>query len=397
VETGTSNIDVGIVEELRVDPIRLDRLVASIQHDIKAKNYDGASLRVTRHGRAALTADLGWADRSAGRPLAGDTVFATMSIGKQFTASVALAFVERGLLSLHMPVADLIPEFGQRGKERVTLYHLLTHTSGLYGGFPPIPPELAVNNQAVVDFACGTWLDAAPGERVNYSGIVAHAVVAAMMIAADGGHRSFTQIMNDELFGPLGLLDTSIGIRPDLADRFAPVVVRKYDNVGLVLPEEMEGIGAMLAAPSVELPGVGYVTTSADLLRFAEMLRLGGALDGVRILSPAVLSYAARNHTGVERNVVFDFAVEQRRWTRWPAAFGVGFLTRGAQLTPAPGPFPNLASPNTFGGVGTGSTCFWIDPERDLCFTLLTTGLMEDTLHMERSSRLGDMLIAAIV
>ncbi|NMO16975.1 hypothetical protein HPC49_12255 [Pyxidicoccus fallax] len=56
----------------------------------------------------------------------------------------------------------------------------------------------------------------------------------------------------------------------------------------------------------------------------------------------------------------------------------------------------NLASPNTFGGWGAGSTCFWIDPERELTFSFLSTGLMEDSHHIERLSRLSDMVLAAV-
>ena len=67
---------------------------------------------------------------------------------------------------------------------------------------------------------------------------------------------------------------------------------------------------------------------------------------------------------------------------------------RGDRL--APGPFGALNSPRTFGGFGAGSTAFWIDPERDLSFALLTTGLMEDSLHLERIGTLSNMVIASM-
>ena len=62
-----------------------------------------------------------------------------------------------------------------------------------------------------------------------------------------------------------------------------------------------------------------------------------------------------------------------------------------------PGPLPNAASPRTFGGWGAGSTAFWVDPERDVSFTLMTTGLMADTYHIERTARLGTMVLAALL
>ena len=59
--------------------------------------------------------------------------------------------------------------------------------------------------------------------------------------------------------------------------------------------------------------------------------------------------------------------------------------------------FGALNSARTFGGFGAGSTAFWIDPERDLSFAFLSTGLMEDSYHVERLARLSDLVVAALV
>jgi CubicO group peptidase (beta-lactamase class C family) len=151
----------------------------------------------------------------------------------------------------------------------------------------------------------------------------------------------------------------------------------------------------LLQVPGVELPGGGCVTTIADLHRFAEMLRRGGELDGVRILSPAMIDYATRNYTGELRNVLFDSMLSDRGWNPFPAYIGLGFFVRGDRLTP--GPFGALNSPRTFGGLGAGSTAFWVDPERDLSFAFLSTGLMEDSHHIERLAMLSDLVISSLV
>jgi CubicO group peptidase (beta-lactamase class C family) len=382
--------------QLGFDTERLARIGALIDAEIDAQRYDGAALRVTRHGQSVFAENRGYADRAAGLPLREDTVFLTMSVAKQFTNIVALNFVERGLLDLHMPVAELIPQFAQRGKGRVTLYQLLTHTGGIYAGVPPLPPEEFINNAAVADFTCRSHLEAVPGEQVNYSIICAHAVIAEMMIIADGGNRTFTDIINEELLVPVGMKDTSAGVRADLAARLAPAVTR-YDELGLVAPHEAQGIGQLIHMPGIEVPAGGFVSTADDIARLAEMLRAGGIMGNARILSPAMLHYAARNHTAELPNNLMNYTLENRRWASWPAAMGVGFWTRGESLKAFPGPIANLASAGTFGGIGSGSTCFWIDPERDICFTLMTTGLMEDSRHFERTRRLGDMVVAALV
>src|SRR2546422_8764095 len=122
-------------------PERLERVLGAIDADVAAGRYDGVALCVARRGRVALRAHRGFADRTSGRRLAPDAVFATMSVGKQFANVVVLNRIERGDLRLMMPVAELIPEFGSRGKERMRLVHLPTHTSGIASRGPMLPPE----------------------------------------------------------------------------------------------------------------------------------------------------------------------------------------------------------------------------------------------------------------
>src|SRR5262249_24635645 len=106
--------------ELGFHPERLDHVVHLLDDDIERRRYDGAALCVTRGGHVAVSATRGFADREVGKRLESDAVFATMSVGKQFTAAIVLNRIERGDLRLTMPVAELIPEFGNRGKERMT-------------------------------------------------------------------------------------------------------------------------------------------------------------------------------------------------------------------------------------------------------------------------------------
>ncbi|MFP2906215.1 serine hydrolase domain-containing protein [Pyxidicoccus sp. 3LFB2] len=379
--------------EAGFDPSRLQRVVEALRNDIQHERYDGAALHVGRRGATVLHAVEGYADRAAKRALTEDMVFVSMSIGKQFLNALVLSYVERGLLGLHMPVQDVLPEFGQRGKAGIKLWHLLTHTSGLMSAVPPLPAEVLTNVERMAAFAASSLPEGLPGERVNYSILLAHSVMAAMVLKVDGGRRTLSQVLDAEVFQPLGMRDTSIGIRPDLRARLAPVVAR-YTETGLFSPQEVEGIGALVGAEGSEIPAGGYATTLSDVARFTAMLQGGGELDGYRLLSPAMLKLAARNYTGHLPNSLMAYAVGLRGWEAWPAAIGLGFFVRGEGLTP--GPIGNLASPNTFGGWGAGTSCFWVDPERELTFSFLSTGLMEDSRHIERIGRLSDMVLAAV-
>jgi CubicO group peptidase (beta-lactamase class C family) len=93
------------------------------------------------------------------------------------------------------------------------------------------------------------------------------------------------------------MTSTSLGPRDDLVARLCPVVAC-YDTPGMFAPHEVIGVGQVLGIKGAEIPAGGYLTTIDDLHRFASMLRNGGELGGVRILSPRTLSYCTQNFTG---------------------------------------------------------------------------------------------------
>lgn len=379
---------------LGFDAQRLGRVHDAIRADIDAGRCHGVGMRVARRGQVVLDLAEGYADRAAGRALSYDAVFATMSVAKQFTNVLALSLVERGLLQLHAPVAELIPGFATLGKEKVNLFHLLTHTSGILSAIPPVPPAVLMNIEQLLEFACGLPLESQPGERVNYSILLGHTIIAAMCLRADGRGRSYAQMLKDDVFEPLGMVDTSLGPRSDLMPRLCPVKVSYKDLPALLPPAAVEGIGSLLATPGCELPGGGCMTTVADVYRFAEMLRGGGELNGVRLLSPAMLDFCTQNHTGDLRNILFDMWCGTRNWLAYPANIGCGFFVRGQGNLP--GLFSVMNSPRTFGGFGAGSTGFTVDPARDLTLVFLSTGLMEDSYHFERVAKMASLVLAAI-
>ena len=383
------------VNDKGFDVERLQRVAQAIRRDIEAERCHGVALVVARGGRVVLDVTEGFADRKAGRRLSKDAVFATMSVAKQFTNVLALSLVERGALRLHAPVAELIPEFGTLGKETVNLFHLLTHTSGVMSAIPAVPPDVLTNIEKSLAYACALPLESLPGERVNYSILLAHHVIAALCLRADGRGRSFAQMLDEEIFQPLDMRDTALGPRQDLLSRLCPVRAAYSGIPALIQPDALEGVGELLAMPGCEIPGGGCLTTIQDLHRFAEMLRRGGELDGARILSPAMIEFSTQNHTGELRNVLFDVFAGYRHWEFYPANIGVGFFVRGEGNIP--GLFGVLNSSRTFGGFGAGSTGFMIDPEHDLSPAFLSAGLMEDSYHFERMGVLADLVVSSIV
>jgi CubicO group peptidase (beta-lactamase class C family) len=171
------------------------------------------------------------------------------------------------------------------------------------------------------------------------------------------------------------------------------VVVRDR-SPGIFEPDLLEAFNVLVTADA-EIPAGSAVSTVADLFRWAEALRRGGELDGQRVLSSALVRLATTNHTGAMPNGFYAFACEQRGWDPFPANIGLSFWIRGTGIFPTY--FGVTSSPRTFGGLGAGSAMFWVDPERDLTFVLLTSGLLEETRNLDRCQRLSDLVQAAVV
>ncbi len=319
----------------KFDEKRLAHVGAAIRRDIAAGKYHGAALRVAGEHGVVLDLIEGDADRVAGRPLSHDSVFCTLSVAKQFTNVLALSLVERRLLRLHAPIAELLPQFRASGHETVNLWHLLTHTSGICSAFPRVPLEIVCSIEQLTNYAASQKLESLPGAQVNYSICVVHSVIAALCLRADGRGRSYSQMLDEEIFAPLDMRDTSLSLRTDLEARYCPVKAT-WSGGGAVPPETVEAMNHLMRIPGAEIPGGGAVSTMADLFRFVEMLRNGGELDGVRILSPGMIDYASHNQTGELRMVLMDALLSSRNWLPTPAYIGLGFFVRGEGITPGP-------------------------------------------------------------
>ena len=113
-----------------MDQQHLTALENVIRADIKAGLYHGAVIKVARAGAVALEAAIGAADAARTRPLALDSVFSIFSITKAFTNTLVLRAIELGQFALTSTVSELIPEFTGHGREKVQIWHLLSHQAG---------------------------------------------------------------------------------------------------------------------------------------------------------------------------------------------------------------------------------------------------------------------------
>ena len=127
-----------------LDRDRLLHLKAVMEADIRKGLYFGGVIAVARHGQIGLHEALGSADPKGNHPVQKDSVFSIFSVTKALTVVLVLRAIERGLLALTTKITDVIPEFSGRGREAITFFHLLTHSSGMPSVYTPragIPDE----------------------------------------------------------------------------------------------------------------------------------------------------------------------------------------------------------------------------------------------------------------
>jgi CubicO group peptidase (beta-lactamase class C family) len=381
-----------------LDAAALARLQASIEADVAAGTYDGADIIVARHGEIGLHASIGFADRAAGRAAAPTDVYRVLSLSKAFTNALVLQAIDRGQLALTTRVVDVIPEFYGRDrfrtgrKDRVNLAHLLTHRAGLVVTPTPVPYEDLGDLDQVIDAICQLDVINDPGTSLNYSPALNHALMGEMVRRVTGAD-SVRDLMQRELFTPLGMDSSALGAPKAWTDRYVPLKA-SYPEGGWLSAHDVEVMDEVISEDA-QLPWVGAVSTASDVHRFAEMLRRQGELDGVRVLSPAILDLATTLHTGDLPNDLYRMLAEARGWDVPPGNFGLGFALRGTGTHASF--FGATTSPRTHGNYGAGSTLFWVDPARQLTFVCLTAGVMEESENVLRFQRLSSMAAAAAV
>ena len=374
---------------------RLAHLKTVIEDDIRRGLYYGAVIRVSRGGEIGIDEAIGSEDAAGEKPLKKDSVFSIFSLTKAFTNVLALRAVELGQLTLTTKVSDVIPEFAGAPRDKSTLYHLLTHTTGMPGVWIPKPDMYQDRLDELVQAVCQNVHGAVdPGLRCDYSPLANHVLMAEMLRRTDKKGRSFNDFIREDLFEPLGMHDTSMGVRPDLRARKVVPDMRGVIPIK-VLGRTQPGPYSLFEEEVNEAPHVGAVSTTENMWRFTEMLRRGGELEGARILSPRMLRVARRNHTGELYNEIYRAVALRAGWEAPPAYIGLGFSVRGDRICHHQ--FGTLTSPETFGNYGAGTTMYWTDPELDMSFACLTAGVMTQAANIERFQRLSDIAVSAAI
>jgi serine-type D-Ala-D-Ala carboxypeptidase len=254
--------------------------------------------------------------------------------------SAMMLLTEAGKVDLDAPVSRYIPEFRGPDKERVTVRHLLTHSSGM-PAWRPLYKETYSPAEARA-LAIATPLDTLPGSRMVYSDL--GAIILGQIVERVSG-ETLDQYLATHVFRPLGMASTQY--RPDssLLPRIAPTEYdpwRQRHIRGEVHDENAYGLGGVSGH-------AGLFSSGHDVARLTRMYLNGGVLDGKRFVSAATI---ARFTT------VQDSAFSNRA-LGWETPNG---LNSAGHLMKRP----------AFGHTGFTGTSIWVDPSRDLFVILLT-------------------------
>jgi serine-type D-Ala-D-Ala carboxypeptidase len=353
-------------------PCALDRLAPLLDSAVRNGAAPGAVIAVSYRGKHFVYGTGRLALDDPRRP-DGNTVYDLASLTKVVaTTTLAMQAVSEGKLQLDDPVQRYLPDFRGAAKERVTVRHLLTHSSGLRADSPLW--RQTPDADSALRFVLALPLDTVPGARMVYSDM--GAILLGRLLERVLGGR-LDRIGNDRIFRPLGMPSTRFVPPESWLPRVAPT---EYDTAwrkrivrGEVHDEKAAWMGGIAGH-------AGLFGSARDLLVFGEWIlqsRTGGQAD-------------RRTTTGnssarppVRPSTIEEFTRRQNVVTGSSRA--LGWDTPSANSSAG-----TRLGEGSFGHTGFTGTSIWIDPSRELVIVLLS-----NRVHPTRNNpRIGPLRIA---
>ncbi len=335
--------------------VGLDSIPAQIRDVIRSNEVPGAVTVVATRDSVLRMDAQGWADPEHKSFMRVDSIFWIASMSKPITASAVLMLMDEGKLSLDDPISKYIPELGglktPDGKtQRITLRHLLTHTSGM-GEATDDEAKTARTLSDLVPAFASKPLAFEPGSQWKYcqSGILTLGRTVEIVSGLP-----FEVFLQKRIFDPLGMKDTTFYLSEAQMQRW--VIPAKREGKQL-LPAE---IALLYGHPPTwrdhyPASNSGLFSTASDYTRFAQMLLNGGVLDGRRYLTTESVRMMSTVQTG-------DLVTGFTPGNGW--GLGVCIVRQPQGVT-------EMLSPGTFGHGGVYGTQAWIDLKRGIVLIMM--------------------------
>lgn len=349
-------------DSVSMDRKKLGQVEELFRQQIDDGLHPGAGLAVYRYGNLVLDIHGGIANTDKAQPVSGETMFVLMSSTKPISAACLYILKDQGRLAWDDPVSKYWPEFGQQGKQGVTINHILTHR----GGFPETPKTLPWSDWSDWGKVCRAMEDAVPslppGEVLAYHPINYGWVIAELVRRIDG--RPFEQFLAQEITGPLGMSNTYVGLPAELQARVSKMHLMEDDA-------DANGYVPIFNRPEVHrsiVPGANGIAAAGDLARFYAMLERGGTLDGLRVVGQETVKEATSLRIEGTDATLGLFA--QRSF-----GLALGDERMGKSTGDAI---------KTFGHGGAGTSVGWADTESGLAVGYITNGFRSSDTNNPR-------------
>lgn len=319
-----------------------------------------------------MIADLAVGISRPGVQMTPQTLMLWYSAGKPVTAVAVAQLWERGRLDLDSPIAQYIPEFGQRGKEILTARHLLTHTGGFRGIINNTMPQ-SIDDllRQVYNLRIETgWT---PGRTAGYHAASSWFVLGELVERLSG--KPLWRYVRDEIFLPLGMNDSWIGMPREQYRAYGERIGLMHELSGeqpefnLFLDREENADQAR--------PGANARGPTRELGRFYEMTLAKGSLDGVRVLREETIAEMTRRQREGLADKTFGQILD------WGLGFAINSKKYGAEIVPYG--FGQHASDQAFGHGGQRSSMGLADPAHGLVIALLFNGMPPEAQHQKRA------------
>ncbi|WP_422743725.1 lipase LipE [Mycobacterium sp. WMMD1722] len=369
--------DVGVEDHSVVAPAGVERIWEAARHWYRAGMHPAIQVCVRHRGRVVLDRAIGhgWGNgpddpADAERvPVTTATPFCAYSAAKAITTTVVHMLVERGHFSLDDRVCDYLPTYTSHGKDRTTIRHVMTHSAGVPFATGPRPDLKRMDDSEYAREMLGKLRPVYPPGLVHiYHGLTWGPLVREIVSAATG--RNIREILATEILEPLGFRWTNYGVAPQdvplvapsrVTGKPLPAPIAKAFKVAVGgTPQQIIPFSNTPAFLTSVVPSSSTVSTAFELSRFAEILRRGGELDGVRVLSPETLYAATRQ----ARRLRPDLATGLM-----PLRWGTGYMLGSHRF----GPFGRDCA-EAFGHTGLTDIAVWADPARDLAAAVISSG-----------------------
>jgi CubicO group peptidase (beta-lactamase class C family) len=365
-----------VPEEVGMSSERLALIGKAVNAEVAAGQLPGAVVGIMRRDKLVYLEAFGYRDKAAGAPMTTDAIFSLASMTKPMVAVAALQLYEQGRLLIDDPLAKYFPKFTDMqvavldakkeniiekvpAARKITIQDLFRHTSGLsYGGsgatvvHKMYPPSSNLSSET---FTGSEFLDRLsslplvyqPGAIWEYS----LGLDVLGLVIENITEQSLGVYLQNNLWGPLGMVDASFVIPSDKTMRYA----REFPNDPTTgLPQSTP---SRMEKKKFECGGGCAVSTAGDYLRFAYMLMNKGSYGNTRILGPKTVEYMLSHQLGPEvRNQVGATSPIHADY-----GFGLGVAVRKT-----PGIARTSGSVGDFSWPGAYGTYWWGDPREQL-------------------------------